>query len=183
VNCWQDCGVKNTCNVCWKHPPSVPECLSWQLKTCCIRGYIGTKHQLEFAKYIMQHSEVLETMKIQSTYPEKDQMLPKLSSCTRGYTACKLLFDWRRKLCHIFRRTCSGFSWIFFLGVISYTFTQRKNTNPCNLCSFYSIAWSSLVVNYMNVGKMYDKFWVLTDCLKFERNPSSYQNIYIWCIL
>ncbi|AES69868.1 putative F-box domain, FBD domain, leucine-rich repeat domain, L domain-containing protein [Medicago truncatula] len=74
----------------WMDPPSVPECLSRQIKTCCIRGYRGTKYEFEFAKYIMQHSNVLETMTIKSTCLEKYQMSLKLSSCSRGSTRCKL---------------------------------------------------------------------------------------------
>ncbi|RHN66629.1 putative F-box domain, FBD domain, leucine-rich repeat domain, L domain-containing protein [Medicago truncatula] len=77
----------------WMDPPSAPECLSTWLKTCCIRGYRGTKYEFEFAKYIMQHSKVLETMTIKSTCLEKYQMSLKLSSCSRGSTTCKLLFD------------------------------------------------------------------------------------------
>ncbi|RHN70510.1 putative F-box domain, FBD domain, leucine-rich repeat domain, L domain-containing protein [Medicago truncatula] len=77
----------------WKYPPTVPDCLSSQLKTCCVRSYIGTEYEFKFVKYIMQHSNVLETMTIQSTCLENDRMKLKLSSCTRGSTTCKLLFD------------------------------------------------------------------------------------------
>lgn len=77
----------------WKYPPTVPDCLSSQLKTCCVRSYIGTEYEFKFVKYIMQHSNVLETMTIQSTCLENDRMKLKLSSCKRGSTTCKLLFD------------------------------------------------------------------------------------------
>jgi hypothetical protein len=87
----------------WKDPPinSVPECLSSQLKTWCIKGYRGKECEFEFAKYIMQHSRVLETtilVKKEETMSidaclEKYQMLVNLSSCIRGSTTCKLLFD------------------------------------------------------------------------------------------
>ncbi|GAU50213.1 hypothetical protein TSUD_408960 [Trifolium subterraneum] len=34
----QNCGnAMNICYNCWKHPRTVPECISSQLKTCCIR--------------------------------------------------------------------------------------------------------------------------------------------------
>ncbi|XP_058728501.1 putative F-box/FBD/LRR-repeat protein At5g22610 isoform X1 [Vicia villosa] len=79
----------------WMDPPisTVPECISSQLKTCLIRGYRDTTCEFEFVKYIMKHSQVLETLTINSITLTKDQMLVKLSSCTRGSTTCKLLFD------------------------------------------------------------------------------------------
>ncbi|XP_045822400.1 putative FBD-associated F-box protein At3g12840 [Trifolium pratense] len=83
------------CRNFWKHPPTVPECLSSQLKTCCIKRHRhrGIKYLVEFVKYIMQHSEVLETMTIRSSSLEKDRMLRELSSLKRGSKKCKLLFN------------------------------------------------------------------------------------------
>ena len=96
MNCLQDNAKDgNICYNFWKHPPTVPKCLSSQLKTCRIRGYKGTKHEFDFAEYIMHHSKVLETMKIQSNCLEKDQVLLKLYSYIRGgSTTCKILFDY-----------------------------------------------------------------------------------------
>ncbi|WJX30874.1 hypothetical protein P8452_19365 [Trifolium repens] len=91
----QDCGyVTNYC-YCWKCPYTVPECISTQLKTCCIKDYNGESNEFEFAKYIMQHSKVLEKMIVKGAHLLKDEMLHKhkLSSCTRGSTRCKLLFS------------------------------------------------------------------------------------------
>lgn len=89
--------IEEAIDECWKDPPIVPECLSSQLKTCHIRVYKGTKYDLEFAKYIMENSKVLETMTINSICSldinAKYQLLMKLSSYTRGSTTCKLLFD------------------------------------------------------------------------------------------
>ncbi|AES69185.2 F-box/RNI/FBD-like domain protein [Medicago truncatula] len=89
----QDCGnAENSCYNCWKHPITVPECISSRLKTCCIRGYRGTRHQFKFAKYIMQNANVLETMAIKSMCRVNFQKLLELSSITRGSTSFKL-FD------------------------------------------------------------------------------------------
>ncbi|XP_045822424.1 F-box/FBD/LRR-repeat protein At5g56420-like [Trifolium pratense] len=78
----------------WEVPPIVPECLSSQLKTCCITGYRGTKNDLKFAKYILENSKVLDTMIINSISSiDKYLMLVKLSSCTKGSTTCNLIFD------------------------------------------------------------------------------------------
>ncbi|WJX30867.1 hypothetical protein P8452_19359 [Trifolium repens] len=83
---------------CWIDPSTVSECLSSKLKTCCIRGYKGTEYEFGLAKYIMQHSKVLETITIkcawlkQNTWLSKRHMRLKLSSCTMGSTTCKLLF-------------------------------------------------------------------------------------------
>jgi hypothetical protein len=93
VNCCQDCGnAENICYNCWKHPITVPECISSHLKTCSIRGYRGTKHQFKFAKYIMQHAKVLETMTIKFMCRVKSKNLLELSSLARGSTSFKLLF-------------------------------------------------------------------------------------------
>ncbi|XP_058784609.1 putative FBD-associated F-box protein At1g50980 [Vicia villosa] len=82
---------------CWEDPEIVPECLSSNLKTCCISGYEGNKWDFKFAKYIIENSKVLNTMTIHSERSfgiyDKYQMLGELSSCARGSTTCKLLFD------------------------------------------------------------------------------------------
>ncbi|XP_058784606.1 FBD-associated F-box protein At4g10400-like [Vicia villosa] len=55
----QDTGVleERKC-ICWKDPQMAPECLSSQLKTCCISGYRGTEWDFKFAKYIIENSKV-----------------------------------------------------------------------------------------------------------------------------
>ncbi|WJX79084.1 hypothetical protein P8452_62238 [Trifolium repens] len=82
---------------CWKNPPTVPECLLAQLKTCNITNYKAEKYDLEFVKYIIENSKVLDTITINSglfIYTEaKQQSFMKLSSCTRGSATCKLLLD------------------------------------------------------------------------------------------
>jgi len=81
----------------WVDPAIIPECLSTQLKTCLLKGYKCTVCELQFAKYIMQNSEVLKTMSIKSASSvdtnAKHQILKKLASCTRDSSTCKLLFD------------------------------------------------------------------------------------------
>jgi hypothetical protein len=92
-----------------KDEPIVPPCLSSQLKTFCLRGFKGMENELKFLKYIINNSEVLQTVTISSTLSvvafkkkycttykkEINQMLKKLSSSTttRGITTCRFLFD------------------------------------------------------------------------------------------
>jgi hypothetical protein len=47
-------------------PTIVPECLSTQLNTCFLDGYRNTECEIEFAKYILQNSKVLNNMSIRS---------------------------------------------------------------------------------------------------------------------
>lgn len=81
----------------WVYPTIIPDCLSTQLKTCLLKGYECTDRELQFAKYIMQNSEVLKTMSIKSASSidtnTKHQIWMKLASCTRASSTCKLLFD------------------------------------------------------------------------------------------
>jgi len=81
----------------WVDPANIPECLSTQLKTCLLKGYNCTDCELQFAKYIKQNSEVLNSMSIKSASSvdtnAKHQILKELASCTRASSACKLLFD------------------------------------------------------------------------------------------
>ncbi|XP_045827198.1 F-box/LRR-repeat protein At4g14096-like [Trifolium pratense] len=88
----KDCGESShtNCFNCWKRPDTAPECISSQLKTCHIKLYRGGEYEFEFVKYIMQHSKVLEKMIV--TCLLNNEILHKLSSCTRGSTRCKLLF-------------------------------------------------------------------------------------------
>ncbi|XP_058774191.1 F-box/FBD/LRR-repeat protein At4g26340-like [Vicia villosa] len=90
---------KIICSECLMVPPNptiAPECLLSQLKSFSIKGYTGRECEFNFVKYIMHHSKVLETMSVRkstlSTCLEKEQMLIKLSSCTRSSTNCKLIF-------------------------------------------------------------------------------------------
>ncbi|XP_058722105.1 F-box/FBD/LRR-repeat protein At4g26340-like isoform X2 [Vicia villosa] len=81
----------------WIDPPTVPECLSSQLKTFFFRGYKDNENEFQFVRYIMQNSKVLQAITIKSTLDadvnRKDQMLMKLSLTTMGSTTCNLLFD------------------------------------------------------------------------------------------
>jgi hypothetical protein len=97
VKIWQDTGtsLEDTNGECWKNPPTVPECLLAQLKTCNIKNYKGREYDHGFAKYIIENSKILDTMTIDRgcfLYTEaKQQLFMKLSSCTRGSPTCKLL--------------------------------------------------------------------------------------------
>jgi hypothetical protein len=123
---------------CWKDSSIVPECLSSELKTCCIRGYKGTKYELKFAKYIIENSKVLDTMTINRVCSsidinEKHQMFDKLSSCTRGSTTCKLLFDWSHydSLCLLWLNFC----------LINYTICHWALSSTMHYVSQYFVAY------------------------------------------
>jgi hypothetical protein len=101
VNFLQDNNTLDETNdECWKDPLPVPVCLRMQLKICHIRNYKGKKYDLEFAKYIIENSKLLDTMIITSLDRKtKPRLSKKLSSCTRGSTTCKLFLDgsWLRQ--------------------------------------------------------------------------------------
>ncbi|XP_058722111.1 putative FBD-associated F-box protein At3g50710 isoform X2 [Vicia villosa] len=75
----------------WIDPPTVPQCLSSQLKTFFLGGYKGNENEFQFVRYIMQNSKVLQTMTIKSTLDadidRKHQMIRELSSTTMTSTA------------------------------------------------------------------------------------------------
>jgi hypothetical protein len=165
VNCWQVCGnTKNVCYNCWKHPFTVPECISSELKTCCIRGYDGTKYEFEFAKYILQHSKVLETMIINTTCHEKYQMLQELSLCTRGSTTCKLVFDWSWHLTSCF----------FILFVLRFDYY----VDPC-LCYFYFKFYDIKTLLINGVVCYFLSLWI---CLSIYITKYMYLSIYIFLV-
>ena len=98
---WQDCIYREELyDRSWKDPPIVPKCLSSQLRTCSLTGYKGKELELQFAKYILQNSKVLQTMTVKCSrlidLNAKQQMLMYLSSLPRGSSTCKLLSDWQR---------------------------------------------------------------------------------------
>ncbi|KAI5405115.1 hypothetical protein KIW84_052045 [Lathyrus oleraceus] len=79
----------------WKDPKIVPECLLSHLTTCSLTNYSLIPSELQFAKYIMQNSRLLNTITIQSAEfldtNRKLQMLIELSSCPR-ISATSILF-------------------------------------------------------------------------------------------
>lgn len=80
----------------WKDPKIVPECLLSHLTTCSLTNYSLIHSELQFAKYIMQNSRLLNTITIQSAEfldtNTKLQMLIELSSCPRISPTSKLFF-------------------------------------------------------------------------------------------
>jgi len=77
-------------------PAFTLECLSTQLRTSLLKGFKCTECELQFAKYIMQNSKVLNTMSMKTASSVdinvKYQMLMKSASWTRASSTCKLLF-------------------------------------------------------------------------------------------
>ncbi|KAI5410645.1 hypothetical protein KIW84_055968, partial [Lathyrus oleraceus] len=80
----------------WKDPPTVPNCLSLQLRTCCLSYCKGTQSELQFVKYILQNSKILKTMKIKYKYyvdiKVKHKIKMELSSSAKGSTMCEVVF-------------------------------------------------------------------------------------------
>ncbi|KAI5410635.1 F-box/FBD/LRR-repeat protein At5g56420 [Lathyrus oleraceus] len=84
-------------NQSWKDPPIVPKCLSLHLRTCCLADCKGTESELQFAKYILQNSKILKTMKSKydccADIKAKQQMTAELSSFAKDSTMCEVVFE------------------------------------------------------------------------------------------
>ncbi|XP_050877747.1 F-box/FBD/LRR-repeat protein At5g56420 [Lathyrus oleraceus] len=84
-------------NQSWNDPPIVPKCLSLHLRTCCLADCKGTESELQFAKYILQNSKILKTMKIKydccADIKAKHQMTAELSSFAKDSTMCEVVFE------------------------------------------------------------------------------------------
>ncbi|RHN45807.1 putative F-box domain, FBD domain, leucine-rich repeat domain, L domain-containing protein [Medicago truncatula] len=80
----------------WKELHTVPACLLSHLTTCSLRNYCRLNCEIQFAKYILKNSTVLNTMTIQIAESvdtnTKLQTIKELSLCQRNSTACQLLF-------------------------------------------------------------------------------------------
>ncbi|KAK7293111.1 hypothetical protein RJT34_15972 [Clitoria ternatea] len=75
---------------------SVPECVSSTLKYCYLVNYEGLECELQFAKYIMQNSRGLMSMRIRSIDRDSQRNLEKLkelSLLTRTSATCVLSFE------------------------------------------------------------------------------------------
>ncbi|KAE9618013.1 putative F-box domain, FBD domain, leucine-rich repeat domain, L domain-containing protein [Lupinus albus] len=80
----------------WACPRFVPECVLLHLRECSIYEYGGMEGELQFARYILQNTRVLQTMKVHSfmssSSDKKFQLLQELSLCPRGSATSKLVF-------------------------------------------------------------------------------------------
>ncbi|KEH26032.1 cyclin-like F-box protein [Medicago truncatula] len=81
----------------WKYPNSVPECVSFHLRSCTILNFEGFSRNLRFASYILQNARLLQDMTIDLTTKssinmllKRSQIIEELSSCPRISPACKL---------------------------------------------------------------------------------------------
>lgn len=78
----------------WKDQHIVPECISTQLRTFTLKYYKGFNCEVQFTKYIMQNSKVLQNMTIHTALDiDKYPMLETFSMCPRGSETCNLHFD------------------------------------------------------------------------------------------
>ncbi|KAK2430427.1 hypothetical protein QL285_028764 [Trifolium repens] len=55
--------INKNLSINWKYPKLVPECISFELKSCTI-VYEGRENDIRFTKYILQNARILEVMKI-----------------------------------------------------------------------------------------------------------------------
>ncbi|RHN68459.1 putative FBD domain, leucine-rich repeat domain, L domain-containing protein [Medicago truncatula] len=80
----------------WKHPYTVPDCVSSHLTTCKILGYHALENDFRFVTYILQNARFLKVMEIRyssnSHRMESPRFLEDLSSCPRISPACNLSF-------------------------------------------------------------------------------------------
>lgn len=72
----------------------VPDCLTSGFTKCYLEYYRGAESDLLFAKYIMQNSPYLQSMKIHSDAPNQLGVLKKLALCPRKSESCELSFNW-----------------------------------------------------------------------------------------
>ncbi|XP_057426362.1 F-box/FBD/LRR-repeat protein At4g26340-like [Lotus japonicus] len=75
------------------YPHFVPECLTSCLTKCYLKRFEGTENDLQFAKYIMQNSTYLQSMKILSLSPDPLEVLKELAMYPRKSASCELSFD------------------------------------------------------------------------------------------
>ena len=71
----------------------VPECLTSGFTNCYLKRYGGTKSDLLFAKYIMQNSTSIRSMKIHCDSPNQLDELKDLAFCSRKSASCELSFN------------------------------------------------------------------------------------------
>ncbi|VVA18993.1 PREDICTED: F-box/LRR-repeat [Prunus dulcis] len=78
----------------WRPPESVPVCLLSSLKTICIRGFCGRPYEMEVAKYLLKHGEVLTKVTIFYTndlgVAEEMRVRQELSKFPRGSKTCQV---------------------------------------------------------------------------------------------
>jgi hypothetical protein len=88
--------INKNLSINWKYPKHVPECISFELKSCTI-AYEGRENDIRFTKYILQNARILEVMKITIHHrlsPKKNpQLFEELFSCPMISSQCKLSFE------------------------------------------------------------------------------------------
>ena len=85
-------------NHVWHPPESLPICLALHLKTICLRRFRGTPNEMEVARYLVKHGQVLNKVKVSSFCAEKtvklqspvDSIMSEFSKFPRGSKICKI---------------------------------------------------------------------------------------------
>lgn len=93
-----DCGVDS--NHEWHPPDFVPICLALHLKTICLKRFQGTPNEMEVARYLVKHGQVLNKVKVSSFCAVKtvklqspvDSIMSEFSKLPRGSKICKVEF-------------------------------------------------------------------------------------------
>ncbi|XP_058760968.1 F-box/FBD/LRR-repeat protein At4g26340-like [Vicia villosa] len=85
-----ECFIEN-----WADLEFVPKCLSLNLTTCTLWGFLRTTLQGELmvARYILKNAAVLQTMKIWCIGEQSLELEINLSSCPRASATCQLSFN------------------------------------------------------------------------------------------
>jgi hypothetical protein len=68
----------------WEQPEFVPQCLSSCFTTCIIEDFLGRKHELLLAEYILRNAQNLQTMTIECECIER-----KLSQRLKASATCQ----------------------------------------------------------------------------------------------
>ncbi|XP_004295674.1 PREDICTED: putative F-box/FBD/LRR-repeat protein At4g13965 [Fragaria vesca subsp. vesca] len=84
----------------WNPPESVPICLASSLKTICVNGFKGRRYEMEVAKYLLNHGEVLNTMTISTKdqfgcqdgrpYKTEEELCKEFHACQKGSKICRV---------------------------------------------------------------------------------------------
>jgi len=72
----------------WEEPEVVPQCLSSCFTTCIIQDFLGWKHELLLAEYILGNAQNLQTMTIECEC-EPLKIERKLSQCLKASATCQ----------------------------------------------------------------------------------------------
>ncbi|KAL6196659.1 hypothetical protein ACLB2K_032273 [Fragaria x ananassa] len=89
----------------WNPLESVPICLSSSRKTICVNRFKGRRYEMEVAKYLLNHGEVLNTMTLSTKdqfgyqdgrpYKTEEELCMEFHTCQKGSKIChvNIIYD------------------------------------------------------------------------------------------